>query len=227
MVMTGATSDLVLLTGFGPFPGAPENVSADLVRAVVPRLRRALPHIVFAAQILPTEWDGAARRLERLYQRRGPILVLHFGISSKATSLVIETQGLNECRALPDAKGQLPLSNGVIPAGPARLKATLPAETIARGLRAGGIPSVTSRDAGGYLCNAVLYHSLHWARSANRKTRVGFIHLPANLARTPDRPRGVPHHPAGHLTWEKAIAGAVKIVHLSLEPARTSRHRQG
>ena len=46
-----------------------------------------------------------------------------------------------------------------------------------------------SSDAGGYLCNATLYHSLGCARDVPGR-RVGFIHIPATLGRPGAANRG-------------------------------------
>jgi pyrrolidone-carboxylate peptidase len=79
-----------------------------------------------------------------------------------------------------------------------------------------------SRDAGGYLCNATLYHSLGCARE-RPGCRVGFIHIPAILGRPGAANRG---RVGGRtLTREQAHAGGLEILaaclRLPLPPART------
>ena len=65
------------------------------------------------------------------------------------------------------------------------------------------MPVSLSNDAGGYLCNAVLYHALHAIGSAGHPCRAGFIHLPVDLSQPP-------------LTFDDAIAGALEIIRVSL-----------
>ena len=93
--------------------------------------------------------------------------------------------------------------------GAEHLKASLPVQHIVARLRARGIPAFVSRDAGGYLCNATLYHSLGCARDAPGR-RVGFIHIPATLGRPGAANRG--RVGACRLTWEQASAGGLEIL---------------
>lgn len=76
-----------------------------------------------------------------------------------------------------------------------------------------GIPVQLSRDAGGYLCNAILYHSLIEAR--RRETghighRRGFIHIPDRLA--DERGAGARRASASLLDWEGALSGGIEIM---------------
>jgi pyroglutamyl-peptidase len=77
-----------------------------------------------------------------------------------------------------------------------------------------------SRDAGGYLCNATLYHSLGCAREAPGR-RVGFIHIPATLGRPGAANRG--RVGASRLSWEQAQAGGLEILAACLGQHATSR----
>src|SRR5205814_3166301 len=81
------------------------------------------------------------------------------------------------------------------------------------------IPAFVSRDAGAYLCNAALYHSLDCARSeAVTGRRVGFVHIPAALARPGGPNRG--RSGACPLTWEEALDGALEILAAGLGRSR-------
>ena len=95
--------------------------------------------------------------------------------------------------------------------GPERLPASLPVRHIVARLRRLGIPAFVSRDAGTYLCNAALYHSLVCAKDeAAAGRRVGFVHIPATLARPGGPNRG--RTGACPLTWEETVAGALEIL---------------
>jgi pyroglutamyl-peptidase len=197
----------VLLTGFGPFPGVPENVSGTLVRHLVRAARRSMQDCRFASAVLPTEWARAPRTLAKLHADHVPILALHFGVAAETRGFRIETEARNDCRASSDARGRQPLSQRLFDDGPDVRRATLAAGAIAAELRTKGYPVSLSDDAGGYLCNAALYHSLVLAEAADAGCRVGFVHIPANLDGPP-------------LSLEQALAGALEIVRLALEPAR-------
>lgn len=173
----------ILLTGFGPFPGVPINVSADLVRRTARVARRAFPALHFLSSVLPTEWRRAPMLVATLHERYRPILALHFGVASGAQGLRLEVRAENVCRASRDAAGMLPPADKLCADGPAERRATINVSAIARNLEAQGLPSTISHDAGGYLCNAVLYQSL--ASAETHGGAVGFIHIPSDLSRPP------------------------------------------
>lgn len=182
----------VLLTGFGPFPGVPENASAGLAARLADRACDILAPrtgYTFHAATLPTEWDAAPVRLAQLQEQLAPALLLHFGVSATASGFVIETRGANACRPALDAAGRLPHAPRLTPGGPDAHAVTIPVVALVDRLRRAGFTAQASSDAGAYLCNAVLYRSLAWAAartpsptscsgSAHPRPRVGFIHLP-------------------------------------------------
>ena len=123
----------------------------------------------------------------------------------------IESRARNACAAAADASGTLPTSAALSVGGAEHLAASLPVRHIVARLRRLGIPAFVSRDAGTYLCNAALYHSLVCARdevAAGR--RVGFVHIPATLARPGSPNRG--RTGACPLTWEQTVVGALEIL---------------
>ena len=213
----------VLMTGFGPFPGVPVNATMRLVPELAQAAVRQFAGARIAVEVLATEWAAAPRRLDQLHAEIAPDLVLHFGVSARARGLEIEARARNACMPSPDAAGALPPGAAVRDGGPAVMAASLPVQHIVTRLRRLGIPAFVSRDAGRYLCNATLYHSLGCARNAPGR-RVGFIHIPATLG----RPGGANRGRVGSrtLTWEQAHAGGLEILaaclHLPAAPARTS-----
>ena len=194
----------VLLTGFGPFPGIPVNASGDLVRRIVRTGRRRYPAVRFAVAVLPTQWTRAQSRIEALHRRHRPTLALHFGVASGTDGIRLETEAQNFCRASVDAAGARPPAPVLCADGPSERHATIDISAIADALREGGWPASISHDAGGYICNAVLYHSL--AAAANREVcQVGFIHIPADLS-----------NPA--LDATALTAAAIRIIEVALGP---------
>lgn len=176
--------DTVLLTGFGPFPGVPINASGELARKVARIARRALPRFCFTVAILPTEWSRAPRLTAKLHERHRPALALHFGVACGAKSIRLEAEARNRCRAAPDAAGALPAAARLSEDGPAARRSSIAVPAIVSALNAKGYASLISNDAGGYLCNAVLYHSLA-AAEARGGCHVGFVHIPSNLCEPP------------------------------------------
>jgi pyroglutamyl-peptidase len=196
----------VLITGFGPFPGVPVNATMRLVPELAARAERAFG-VGVTAGILPTEWAAAPRQLDLWLAASDPDLVVHFGVSARARGFEIELRATNACAAAPDASGALPHGPTISRNGANTLAASLPVEYVATRLRRRGIPAFASRDAGAYLCNWLLYHSLDRARG-NRSRRVGFIHIPATLARPCGPNRG--RSGACPLSWQQAMEGGLE-----------------
>jgi len=212
--------DTILLTGFGPFPGVSENASARLVPKLAHLAARRFSAHRVVSRILPTEWDKAPERLKAYYVREQPKLVLHFGVSRAATGYVIETVARNSCRPAEDAAGVLPKGARVLADGPETIPARLPVEDILKRLHAIGVAAVTSDDAGGYLCNALLYHSLLLAAERERVEGVGFFHIP-EVIRPAALRGGVDAGP--RFDWGTALIGGLEIIRTSLGRPPPSR----
>lgn len=203
----------VLLTAFGPFPGVPTNASGLLLGRLAPRARRRWPDVRFATATLPTEWERGPARLAALLDRFEPAIAIHFGVSSRATGLDIETTARNSCALSPDARDLLPASLVNIEGGPVARAATLPVALILERLAERAIPARASDDAGDYLCNAILYRSLAWSERVTT-ARTGFVHIPSSLVGGGvdwrDPPAGCP------LDWRQAVDGAMIVVDAAL-----------
>lgn len=170
------TRPRVLVTGFGPFPGVAENPSAWLVETLAERPPSA--ELEFHARVLPTEWEATAL-MPRLYETLQPRVMIHFGLSQRAKAFRIEGSARNRAALRADAKGAMPSDPVIRPEGPDRLDTKLPAAALAAHLRRRGLAAVTSRSAGGYVCNFLYYHSLDWARRQTDPCLALFVHIPA------------------------------------------------
>ena len=207
----GRARTSVLITGFGPFPGVPSNATMQLLPQLAQVAPRIFPDVRFAFEVLPTEWSAGPRRLQMLLAEVAPDLAVHFGVSSRARGFEVEQRARNACAVAPDACGALPTAAAVRAVGPEYLPASLPVRHIVARLRRLGIAAFVSRDAGTYLCNAALYHSLTSAKDeAATGRRVGFVHIPAALARPAGANRG--RSGASPLTWQQALDGALEIL---------------
>lgn len=144
---------------------------------------------------LPVHWQDAALALDRLLSQ-GPAWVLLLGLASSATTIRVEMQGANVAGPIHDNAQQLPPQPILDPAGPPSRASTFPGPRLVARLQAAGLPAELSSDAGQYLCNLTLYHTLGWA---NRPApggapvpAVGFIHLPPLNTPGPEgRPPGL------------------------------------
>lgn len=170
----------VLLTGFGPFPGAPVNPTGPLVRALAGRRRPAFDDVVRIARVLDTRYAAVDRRLPKLIARHEPDVVLMFGLAARTPHIRIETRARNRISALfPDAAGRIGRRGVIAPDGPAALAARAPVARLAVAARAGNRPAKLSRDAGRYLCNYSYWQALAGTAGTKRPPLVVFVHVPA------------------------------------------------
>jgi pyroglutamyl-peptidase len=166
----------VLLTGFGPFPGAPFNPSAALVSALARRRRPALAGIERRTHIFATTYASVDRELPKLFAQN-PDIVLMFGVAGRRRQLSIETLARNGVSVLfPDAEGFRPKQSVIAVHGPAALKGNAPFAKLRGAARTSAAPARLSRDAGRYLCNYAYWRTLERAR--NGRPLIQFVHIP-------------------------------------------------
>jgi pyroglutamyl-peptidase len=172
----------VLITGFGPFPGAPFNPSAALAKALARRRRPALAGIERATHVFATTYASVDRDLPKLLAQK-PDIVLMFGVAGRRRQLCIETRARNAASLLfPDASGHRPLRGVIRLGGPATLTGNAPFARLAGAART---QARLSRDAGRYLCNYIYWRALEQVRGT--RPLVQFVHIPP--LSTKPRPR--------------------------------------
>lgn len=198
-----ATASAILLTGFGPFPGVAENATAKLVPALADLARAEFPQHEVRVEIFETAWGVAPHRAAALIAQHRPALALHFGVAREARGFQIERIARNVCRIANDVTGCGPSSAVLAHEGPDIRSAAIDADALAAHLTRLGYPVSLSDDAGAYLCNAVLYHSLGAAQALAQiegtACRSGFIHIPADLDGPP-------------LSFAQALEGSLEIL---------------
>ena len=170
------TMKRLLLTGFGPFPGAPKNPTAEIVQNLA---TLSLGETQLFTYILPVIWRDAQARMAALISETKPDVILHLGLATQRRIIGVETRARNESSRLhPDAENICRPSGTIDPQGPGLRLARLDCARVVETLRASGLEAELSDDAGDYICNHTLYLSL-----SSSVPHVGFIHLPAPDAR--------------------------------------------
>ena len=171
----------ILVTGFGPFPGAPSNPTAALVES----LRSAPPEGNFRAEVFDVDYATIGPSLSRVGGDFDPDIAIHFGLAAGCSGFRLERLARNShAGARPDNNGAMP-ATAAICSGPAQLPSRLPLEAIAAELERAGLPVEWSDDAGGYLCNAIMTLSLAHACEGFHPTISGFVHVPLTGAGGP------------------------------------------
>jgi pyroglutamyl-peptidase len=168
----------ILITGFGPFPGAPFNPTAPLV-ARLARLRRpGLADARIVTHVFPTSYAAIDRDLPKLVARYRPDVLLMFGLASRTKHVRIETRARNALALLPDASGQV-LPRGVIaPHAPSSLTMRAPTRRLLAAAGGARVPATLSRDAGRYLCNYLCWRASEAAARADGPRLAAFVHVP-------------------------------------------------
>jgi len=179
----------VLVTGFGPFPGAPFNPSGPLVQRLARLRRPAFAGVRLIPHVFATSYRSVDRDLPQLIAQHQPDIVLMFGLATRSRHVRIETQARNTLAAMPDASGFAPAARAIGRMLRPRLPIRAPRIALLRAARSGRIPARLSRDAGRYLCNYLYWRSLEAAAQAHGPRLVAFVHIP-NVRRNPARRRG-------------------------------------
>lgn len=165
----------ILITGFGPFPGAPFNPTGPLVQRLA---RVKLPRTRIVTHIFETSYKAVDRDLPKLLKRYKPDAILMFGLASRARIVRIETRAQNALAVLPDATGKTPNRNAIAKGRPATVPMALPSQLMLRAVRKAGVRARLSTDAGQYLCNYLCWHATEAATSRNGPQLAAFVHVP-------------------------------------------------
>jgi pyroglutamyl-peptidase len=168
----------ILITGFGPFPGAPFNPTEPLVSRLLRLRRPALSDVELSGHIFPVTYRDVDRQLPRLLASHRPHAMLMFGLASRTRYVRIETRARNAVTMLwPDAerrrvrKGSISGNADALTFGPHTM-------SLLRAAVASGIDARASRDAGSYLCNYLSWRAIEATCGANGPRLAAFVHVP-------------------------------------------------
>ena len=190
---TRPLSPTILVTGFGPFPGAPFNPTIPLVERLARLRRPALADVKIIPHIFPTSYSAVDRELPRLIAEHRPRALLMFGLAARTKTLRIETRARNALARLRDVSGQSPARHVILPGGASGLPLSTHAPAFLTAACNARTPVVLSRDAGRYLCNYLCWRAAETSRQDDGPRIVTFIHVPA-ISRTV-RPKTKRHRP--------------------------------
>ena len=177
----------LLLTGFGPFPGAPFNPTGAAGGTAGAARRPALAEVTVVAHVFPTSYAAVDRELPALIARHKPDALLMFGLAPRAKLLRVETRARNTLALLPDAGGQAARRVKIAPGGPSARALPAPAPHLLAALRIARVPAALSRDAGRYLCNYLIWRAAEAAAGPGGPRLAAFIHVPP-IRRSPRAP---------------------------------------
>jgi pyroglutamyl-peptidase len=168
----------ILITGFGPFPGAPFNPTQPLVARLTQLRRPAFSDVELISHIFHVTYSTVDRQLPELIARYRPSALLMFGLADRTAHVRIETRARNAVTTLfPDAdrnrarKGSIASGADAMMFGPHAAK-------LLRAAVATGIDARTSRNAGSYLCNYLSWRAIEAVDSKRGPGLAAFVHVP-------------------------------------------------
>ena len=212
----------VLITGFGPFPGAPLNPTTALPERLATRRRPGFADVKRIAHVFRTSYAAVDRELPTLIKRVRPDVVLLFGVATRTNYLRIELRARNARSPLfPDAAGDRPGTGTIALGEPSTRAGRAPHRALLAAVRAQRLPARLSHTAGRYLCNFAYWHAL---AATDAAAVVQFVHVPT-VRRGPTRPvSGRQLTPADLARAGEAIVMAL-IVAARVRRRRTTRAR--
>jgi pyroglutamyl-peptidase len=168
----------ILITGFGPFPGAPFNPTQPLVARLLRLRRPALGDVELSDHIFPVTYNAVDRQLPELLAKHRPQALLMFGLATRTPFVRIETRARNAVTTLwPDAdhtrarKGSIAGGTEAMMFGPHTAK-------LLRAALGTGIDARASRDAGSYLCNYLSWRAIEATCHDTGPRLAAFVHVP-------------------------------------------------
>src|SRR6187431_1276035 len=205
----------ILITGFGPFPGAPYNPTQPLVARLLRLRRPAFSDVELSGHIFPVSYRAVDRELPQMLAKHRPQTLLMFGLASRTPYVRIETRARNAITTLwPDAD-HIRVRKGSIAGGADAMTFGPHTAKLLRAARATGIDARASRDAGAYLCNYLSWRAIESVNTDKHLQLASFIHIPL-LARdtTPQR--------APRITLEQLVdAGEAMLMELVRQVRRS------
>ena len=205
----------ILVTGFGPFPGAPFNPTEPLVKRLTQLRRPALDGVALTGHIFHVTYQTVDRELPELIAQLNPQALLMFGLAARTAHLRIETRARNAVTThLADADGNRAQKTSIVRDADAMLFGPHTTNLL-HAARATGIDARLSRDAGAYLCNYLSWRAIEATQQPGGPALASFIHVPL-MARD-----GSAREEASDITLEQLVDAGEAVL---MEMVKLTRH---
>ena len=175
----------VLITGFDKFGGESINPSSLCVNS----LPDVIDNIEIKKITLPTIFKDSSQVLEENIKSFSPNIVICVGQAGGKSKITPERIAINiDDARIPDNIGNSPIDETIRIDGENAYFSTLPIKAIVDELNKNNIPSAISNTAGTFVCNHIMYESLHLASTKYPHIKAGFIHIPFIEEQVLDKP---------------------------------------
>ncbi|XP_036390891.1 pyroglutamyl-peptidase 1 [Megalops cyprinoides] len=171
--MSSNTSEVVVVTGFGPFRKYLINPSWQAAQGL--KATGLGEGVEVYIKELPVSYVKAQQLISHIWETVSPKLAVHLGIDPGTKAVRLEQRGKNQGYRDRDVCGFCPEGNCCVAGGPDKVDSIIDMKSLTRLLNSSGLDVMYSRDAGRYLCDFVYYHSLLLGQG-----RAIFIHVPAS-----------------------------------------------
>jgi len=168
----------ILVTGFGPFPGAPYNPTQPLVARLMRLRRPAFTDVEISSHIFPVTYKAVDREVPIALAQHKPHALLMFGLAGRTGYVRVETRARNAVTMLwPDA-AQTRARKGSITDGANAQRFGPHTAKLLRAATGSGLDARASRDAGSYLCNYLSWRAIEVVNADSGPRLAAFIHIP-------------------------------------------------
>ena len=175
----------ILVTGFEPFGGESRNPSAEAVERLPDRIGNA----EIIKLILPVVRGKSAEAAKRAVEEHHPDVVLSIGQAGGRAAVSVERVAVNlDDYRIADNGGNQPVDEPVVSGGPDGYFCTVPVKKMVDAIQKEEIPASQSLSAGTFVCNHLMYATLHFLAEYAPNTKFGFIHIPYLPEQVADRP---------------------------------------
>ena len=184
----------ILLTGFEPFAGMETNISEIIAKSLnlksfivelgeseigARRVKKRSPKIEWRSMILSVDKTGSTHISKAILSDAIEDIdaIIHLGLARNTSLPRIESRALNmNYFSSPDNSGRK-VTGEIIQGAPSEIPVSASVELIQNeNLK---YSYEISDDAGGFVCNETLYHSLYALTAKNRDLPCIFVHLPS------------------------------------------------
>ncbi len=174
-------SNVVLITGFGPFGGHEINPSQLIAENLSGKI---INNASLVGIILPVDYLESVIVITDAIESLNPILIISLGLAANYKSIGIEKLALNLKRIKKDNWPYYKIQR-INPNDPLFRVSHLPSFKIAKEIQNEGISAKPSFYGGIYICNALLYNVLGYINENNLNIKAGFIHVPLLSSQNP------------------------------------------
>ena len=165
----------ILVTGFDPFGKDTINPSIEAVK----RLPDKINGVKIIKLEIPTKFNESAILVQETIEQVKPDYVLHIGQAGGRHEITPERVAINiDDASIADNAGNQPIDQVIQKDGESAYFSSLPVKAMVQYMREEGVASSISNTAGTFVCNHIMYQTLHFVSKTHPTIQAGFIHIP-------------------------------------------------